>query len=106
VATPVMARRTASLARNIIVGRPLSAAPTATRNAIVTFSDFAGVPQLAYLLRRAGSNGSALHRVTSSAKLLLSNGRAVVKALASHCEVTGRLAGRFGLGPEVDRCLS
>jgi HD-GYP domain-containing protein (c-di-GMP phosphodiesterase class II) len=67
--------------------------------------DFAGLPQLAYLLRRAGSNGSLLHRATSSAKLLMSNGRSVVKALTAHCEVTGRLAGRLGLGPEVDRCL-
>src|SRR6266487_6785673 len=38
VATPVRASRTASLAWNINVGRPASAAPTATRNATVTFS--------------------------------------------------------------------
>lgn len=68
--------------------------------------DFAGVPQLVYLLRRAGSGGSVLHRATSSAKLLMSNGRSVVKAFTAHCEVTGRLAGRLGLGPDVDRCLS
>ncbi len=68
--------------------------------------DFAGFPQMAYLLRRAGSDGSLLHRATSSAKLLMSNGRSVVKALSAHCEVTGRFAGRFGLGPEVDRCLA
>lgn len=67
--------------------------------------DFAGVPQLTYLLRRAGSDGSLLHRATSSARLLLSNGRAAAKALSAHCEVTGQLAGRLGLGPEVDRCL-
>lgn len=68
--------------------------------------DFAGVPQLAYLLRRAGSNGSMLHRAGSSMKLLLSNGRAVVQALAAQCEVTGRLAARLGLGHDVDRCLT
>ena len=38
VATPARASRTASLAWNINVGRPASAAPTATRNATVTFS--------------------------------------------------------------------
>ena len=37
-ATPSSASRTASLAWNIKVGRPDSAAPTATRNATVTFS--------------------------------------------------------------------
>ena len=67
--------------------------------------DFAGMPQLAYLLRRAGSGGSVAHRAASSAKLLLSNGRSLVTALTAPCEVTGRLAGRLGLGQEVDRCL-
>src|SRR5579859_1913829 len=38
LATPVTASRTASLARNISVGRPPSAAPSATRKATVTFS--------------------------------------------------------------------
>jgi hypothetical protein len=38
VATPRSASRTASLVRNIKVGRPSSAAPTATRNATVTRS--------------------------------------------------------------------
>src|SRR5262245_29950083 len=38
VATPCSASRTASLAWNIRVGRPDSAAPTATRKATVTFS--------------------------------------------------------------------
>src|SRR5687767_4312303 len=37
-ATPSSASRTASLVRNIRVGRPDSAAPTATRKATVTFS--------------------------------------------------------------------
>jgi HD-GYP domain-containing protein (c-di-GMP phosphodiesterase class II) len=68
--------------------------------------DFAGLPQIAYLLRRAGSDGSLLHRATSSAKLVMSHGRSVVKALTAHCEVTGRLAGRLGLGADVDRCLA
>lgn len=67
--------------------------------------DFAGLPQLAYLFRRAGSDGSVVHRATSAARLMMSRGRTVVKALSAHCEVTGRLAGRLGLGPEVDRCL-
>src|SRR6185437_6781762 len=38
VATPARASRAASLVRNISVCRPCSAAPTATRNATVTFS--------------------------------------------------------------------
>src|SRR2546423_15097040 len=37
-ATPSSASRTASLVRNMSVGRPASAAPTATRKATVTFS--------------------------------------------------------------------
>ena len=67
--------------------------------------DFVGVPQLTFLLRRAGSGGGVLHRATSSAKLLLSKGRSVIKAFTAHCEVTGRFAGRLGLDADVDRCL-
>ncbi|MFN0089499.1 MAG: HD domain-containing phosphohydrolase [Acidimicrobiales bacterium] len=67
--------------------------------------DFVGVPQLAYLLRHAGSGGSLTGRATSSAKLLLSHGRTVVNALTAHCEATRGLAARFGLGGEIDRCL-
>lgn len=68
--------------------------------------DFAGVPQFAFLLRRAGSGGSVLHRAASAAKLMTSSRRSVVDALTAHCEVTGRFAGRLGLGPEVERCLT
>lgn len=68
--------------------------------------DFAGIPQFAFLLRRAGSSGSPLQRATSSAKLLLTNGRAAMHAVTSHCEVTGRLAARLGLGHDIDRCLA
>src|SRR5882762_2480539 len=38
MATPARASRTASLVRNMRVGRPDSAAPTATKKATVTFS--------------------------------------------------------------------
>ncbi len=53
-----------------------------------------------YFLSRAGSNGGAVRRARMGARLLGSGMRAVTESLATHCQVTGRLADqlRFGTG--------
>jgi HD-GYP domain-containing protein (c-di-GMP phosphodiesterase class II) len=54
-----------------------------------------------YFLSRAGSDGGLAHRARTRVELVATGMRAVVESLASHCQVTGRLADRLGLGPSV-----
>jgi len=60
---------------------------------------------LAYLLRRAAGHGSLLHRATVPARLLATGGSGVRPLMATHCQVTGQLAARLGLGERVCGCL-
>ena len=66
--------------------------------------DFAGLPLLVFLLRHAGAGSSPLTRARAAAGVLATGGRTVERALAAHCQVTGRLAERLGLGERVHRC--
>jgi HD-GYP domain-containing protein (c-di-GMP phosphodiesterase class II) len=65
-------------------------------------SDFA---MARYFLSRAGSDGGPLHRARIGVELLATGMRAVVESLVSHCQVTGLLADRLGLGPQVSEPL-
>jgi HD-GYP domain-containing protein (c-di-GMP phosphodiesterase class II) len=61
---------------------------------------------LDYVLARAGSGGHAEHR-TRVVDLLMADGRGTIGlAMASHCQVTGRLAQRLGLDERIARCLT
>ncbi|MDT7709509.1 MAG: hypothetical protein QOG20_5116 [Pseudonocardiales bacterium] len=62
-------------------------------------------PMLGYLLRRAGSGGTALHRLWEAGGLVRSGGGVVRQSLVAHCQVTGRLAARLGLDERLQRCL-
>ncbi|WP_141281879.1 HD domain-containing phosphohydrolase [Pseudonocardia hydrocarbonoxydans] len=62
-------------------------------------------PMLRYLVRRAGSGGSALHRARVAAGLVATRGRVVEDSLVAHCQVTGRLAARLGMPDRLCRCL-
>lgn len=61
---------------------------------------------LRYLVGRAGAGGSMAHRVRVAGGLVADGGRTVRQALAAHCQVTGRLAVRLGLGARVADCLA
>ena len=63
--------------------------------------DMAPLPFLGYLLGRAGSGGSPARRVGVGAALLATGARGVQRSLHTHCHVTGSVAERLGLGPEV-----
>lgn len=63
--------------------------------------DFAGLPLLGFLLRHAGAGGSPVHRVREATWVLATGGRVVEQALATHCQVTGQLADRLGLGESL-----
>jgi HD-GYP domain-containing protein (c-di-GMP phosphodiesterase class II) len=67
--------------------------------------DFAGLPLLGFLVRHAGAGSPPLTRARAAARVLATGGRAIEGALAAHCQVTGRLADRLGLGGRVQRCL-
>ena len=59
-----------------------------------------------YVLARAGSGGSAEHRARVVAELTADGGRTIGQAMATHCQVTGQLAARLGLGGRLSRCLA
>jgi HD-GYP domain-containing protein (c-di-GMP phosphodiesterase class II) len=63
-------------------------------------------PMLGYLLRKAGSGGTVLHRARAVGGLVRSGGRAVQQSLVAHCQVTGQLAARLGLDPRLRHCLA
>lgn len=63
--------------------------------------DMKPLPFLGYLLRRAGSGGSAVRRIGAGAAVLAGGGRGVRDLLRAHCQVTASIAERLGLGPAV-----
>ena len=63
--------------------------------------DFAGLPAMSLMLRRAGSGGSLAHRALTAMALMAGGSRRVVEHMANHCAAAGELANRLGLGPEV-----
>lgn len=68
--------------------------------------DLAGVSQVGFLLRHAAAGESVLKRILAASTLLASSGAKVEQALTAHCEVTGRLATRLGLGQQVAEALA
>ncbi|MBW0114850.1 HD domain-containing phosphohydrolase [Pseudonocardia abyssalis] len=62
-------------------------------------------PMLGYLVRRAGSHGSVLHRARVAGGLIATMGRVVQDSLVAHCQVTGQLATRLGMSERLCRCI-
>ncbi|MDQ1710859.1 MAG: hypothetical protein QOE45_309 [Frankiaceae bacterium] len=63
--------------------------------------DLTGFPAMVFMLRRAGSGGSALHRARQAAGFMATGGRGLVELMALHCEAAGELADRLGLSADV-----
>jgi HD-GYP domain-containing protein (c-di-GMP phosphodiesterase class II) len=63
--------------------------------------DFAGVPGMTYMLKRAGAGSPAGVRAQRAAKLLVTGARGVVELMATHCSAAGFLAQRLGLNESV-----
>ncbi len=61
---------------------------------------------LDYFLAHAGLGGSAEHRARLVAELTADEGRTIGQAMVTHCQVTGQLAARLGLGGRLARCLT
>jgi HD-GYP domain-containing protein (c-di-GMP phosphodiesterase class II) len=64
-------------------------------------TDLAGFQAMLFMLRRAGSDGSAAHRVAQGARFVAGGGKAIVKQMANHCSAAGVFAERLGLDDDV-----
>src|SRR3954452_11355550 len=64
-------------------------------------TDLAGLQAMMFMLRRAGSDGSAAHRAVQGARLMAGGGKAVVHQMANHCSAAGVFADRLGLDDDV-----
>ncbi|MDQ3940828.1 MAG: HD domain-containing protein, partial [Actinomycetota bacterium] len=63
--------------------------------------DLAGLPAFAFMLRHAGANGSPIQRMRRVTSLVATGGRSIVASMMAHCQATGVIAERLGLGPDV-----
>jgi HD-GYP domain-containing protein (c-di-GMP phosphodiesterase class II) len=64
-------------------------------------TDLAGFQAMMLMLRRAGSDGTPVHRVVQGARLMAGGGRAMVEQMANHCSAAGVFAERLGLDDDV-----
>ena len=63
--------------------------------------DLAGLPMLGFMLRHVGIGSPMPHRIHLGASLVVTGGKAVERALLSHCLTTARMAERLSLGTGV-----
>jgi len=63
--------------------------------------DLTGVPMMRFMLGHVGSGSSPIRRLTMIGKFLAGGSNEVRASMASHCEASGDLSLRLGLGPEV-----
>ncbi len=63
--------------------------------------DLAGATLAAFMLRHLGRGQSSVRRITMASQFLATAGRSVQRVMESHCQSTGELARRLGLGDDV-----
>lgn len=63
--------------------------------------DLVGAPMMRFMLSHVGSGSSPVRRLTMIGRFLAGGSREVQQSMASHCEVSGDLSMRLGLGPGV-----
>ena len=63
--------------------------------------DLVGFPALVFMLRRAGSGGSAPYRAYRAATVMATGGKGLIEQMANHCVAAGVLAHRLGLGEDA-----
>jgi len=63
--------------------------------------DRAGLPMMAYSLRRVGAGAPLVHRLRLGATLVATGGSAIARGFLSHCISTAVMAQRIGLGDAV-----
>jgi HD-GYP domain-containing protein (c-di-GMP phosphodiesterase class II)/DNA-binding CsgD family transcriptional regulator len=63
--------------------------------------DMTGLPMMRFMLGHLGRGGSPIGRLTMIGRFLAGGSREVQESMASHCETSGDLSLRLGLGREV-----
>jgi HD-GYP domain-containing protein (c-di-GMP phosphodiesterase class II) len=63
--------------------------------------DRAGLPMMAYSLRKVGAGAPLVHRLRLGVALVSTGGAALARGFMSHCISTARMAERLGLGASV-----
>ena len=63
--------------------------------------DLIGLPMMRFMLSHVGSGSPPIRRLTMIGKFLAGGSNEVRASMASHCEASGDLSLRLGLGPEV-----
>jgi HD-GYP domain-containing protein (c-di-GMP phosphodiesterase class II) len=67
--------------------------------------DLAGTTLAMFMLRHLGRGTSPVRRFSVASRFVASGGRSVRQVMVSHCQSTGELAERLGLGDQVQRPL-
>lgn len=63
--------------------------------------DMTGAPMMRFMLGHVASGSSPIRRLTMIGRFLAGGSNEVQASMASHCETSGELSLRLGLGPEV-----
>jgi HD-GYP domain-containing protein (c-di-GMP phosphodiesterase class II) len=63
--------------------------------------DMTGLPMMRFMIGHVASGSSPIRRFTMIGRFLAGGSKEVERAMASHCETSGDLSLRLGLGPEV-----
>ncbi len=63
--------------------------------------DLTGAPMMRFMLGHVGGGSSPIRRLTMIGKFLAGGSNEVRASMSSHCEASGDLSLRLGLGPEV-----
>jgi HD-GYP domain-containing protein (c-di-GMP phosphodiesterase class II) len=63
--------------------------------------DLTGLPMMRFMIDHVASGSSPIRRLTMIGRFLAGGSKEVERSMASHCEASGDLSLRLGLGPEV-----
>jgi HD-GYP domain-containing protein (c-di-GMP phosphodiesterase class II) len=63
--------------------------------------DLTGLPMMRFMIGHVASGSSPIRRLTMIGRFLAGGSKEVEQSMASHCETSGDLSLRLGLGPEV-----
>jgi HD-GYP domain-containing protein (c-di-GMP phosphodiesterase class II) len=63
--------------------------------------DLTGLPMMRFMLGHVASGSSPIRRLTMIGRFLGGGSKEVERSMAAHCETSGELSLRLGLGPEV-----
>ncbi len=63
--------------------------------------DMTGLPMMRFMIGHVGSGSPPIQRLTMIGRFLAGGSKEVKQSMAAHCEASGDLSMRLGLGPEV-----